>query len=1124
MADDLIIGAGGGGKGGGGGGGGGGGNKGEAYVPKQAKDTLESTAYAYVVDLLGEGHIEGFATPSKLGITRGTDQYNTVRKKDIYFNDTPLLRKNASNTSPQSTDFNFKRAYIYAKYGTENQSAFDVFPSVQAENTVGVEVVKGLPLTRTITDADTNKVRITLTVPLLQKITSKGDIVGSSFTYRILISENGGAFSEVYRRTVKGYTADPFQLDTVISLTGKDFPVDVRVDRVSDDSDSAKITNAFTWTSYTEIITDRLRYPYSAMVAFKISAEQFNSIPTRKYHIRGRRIELPSNATVDISNGRVTYSGIWDGTFGAAQWCADPAWCLFSLLRNDRMGFGEHIQTADLDKWAFYQASQYCNELVPDGYGKTEPRFQCNVVIQTKEEAYNLISQMASVFRAMPYWNTGSVTIAQDRPQDSTYLFTSANVTEEGFSYSGSDTSTRPTAVTVKYLSIDTRDVAYEYVEDTDLIAKYGYNNTDIDAFACTSRGQANRLGKWLLYTSQYETEVVSFSTSIDAGTICRPGQIIEISDPVRAGVRRGGRVASATTTVVTVDDSAATDLPTTNSPTLSVVMPDGTLETRNISSVSGADITVDTAFSVAPAANSIWIAQSTNIQTSLWRVIGVAEKEGGIFSVSALSYNASKYAAIENDEPLSFRDITDLNILYDGPENLTGVEVFYADDGIAKVKIALTWQAVQGVGFYRVRWRYEDDNYSEEIIQKTTFDILDTRVGEYDIEVYSLNGQLLPGQASLLTFEAAGKTAPPADVTGLSLVPINADIGTLSWVQSTELDVTLGGRVLIRHNVSLDSATWEESNNIIDPIDGADINAQVPLLEGTYLVKFEDDLGNRSVNATTVRLDLPEPLPRINVTTFAEDATVPPFQGNATNMLYNEDLDGLVLATGIEVDDLALDGDFDVLETLDSTGGVVEEGEYEFGSTFDLEGAYDFNVSRRFVTRPYLPGSLWDDRTGDFDDWASIDEDNSDRAQATLYVRTTTDDPDGSPTWSSWFPIANGLIQARAVQFKVIATSSDPSNSILIDQLGAVLELTQHTEQSATLASGAGTYTATFDNAFYQAPNVGITAFNMATGDYYTISNVTRTGFQIVFRDDGDNAVDRNFTYTALGYGRELI
>ncbi|NDE59275.1 MAG: hypothetical protein EB010_07625 [Acidimicrobiia bacterium] len=251
------------------------------------------------------------------------------------------------------------------------------------------------------------------------------------------------------------------------------------------------------------------------------------------------------------------YAGIWGGTFGAAQWCSDPAWILWDLLTSTRYGFGQHISASQLDKWAFYSASQYCAELVPDGFGGQEPRFSCNVNIQTQEDAYKLINDMCSVFRAMPYWSAGALTTSQDRPADSAYLFTLANVAEGGFTYSSSSLKTRPNVAVVSYLDLELRDVAYEVVEDQASISKYGAITTEISAFACTSRGQAGRIGEWLLYSEQYENEVVTFTTSIDAGVVVRPGQIIEVSDPMRAGARRGGRIASATTTTVTVDDAA---------------------------------------------------------------------------------------------------------------------------------------------------------------------------------------------------------------------------------------------------------------------------------------------------------------------------------------------------------------------------------------------------------------------------------------------------------------------------------------------------------------------------------------------------------------------------------------
>jgi len=241
------------------------------------------------------------------------------------------------------------------------------------------------------------------------------------------VQYNGGGYGIVIDDTIAGRTGDQYQRDYLVSLSGA-FPVNIRVTRITADSNSAKLINAFSWSSFTEITYAKLRYPNSALVAVRVDAEQFSSIPRRSYLIRGIKVRIPNNATVDAATGQLIYAGIWGGTFGAAQWCSDPAWILWDLLTSTRYGFGDHIQAAQLDKWAFYAASQYASELVPDGFGGAEPRFSCNVNIQTAEEAYKLINDLCSTFRAMPYWSTGALTISQDKPSDPAYLFTLANV------------------------------------------------------------------------------------------------------------------------------------------------------------------------------------------------------------------------------------------------------------------------------------------------------------------------------------------------------------------------------------------------------------------------------------------------------------------------------------------------------------------------------------------------------------------------------------------------------------------------------------------------------------------------------------------------------------------------
>lgn len=1091
---ELIRGAGGGGGKGGGGG---------QYTPTTAPDGLDSTQYARILDLISEGEIEGL----KDGL------------KSIYVDNTPLQNPDGS--------FNFKDVSVYTRNGTQNQALIPLAEQIEDERPVGVTVLQALPVVRSISDPNVDAVRVTVTVPQLQRFTDKGDIVGASVRLQIAVQYAGGGFTTVLDDTISGRSGDPYQRNYLITFSGTP-PVDIRISRVTPDSTDPKLTNSFNWTSYTEIVNAKLRYPNSALVGLRVNAQQFSSIPQRSYLVRGIKVQIPSNATVDSTTGRLIYAGIWNGTFGAAQWCSDPAWILWDLLTSKRYGFGDHIQAAQLDKWAFYAASQYASALVPDGFGGQEPRFSCNVNIQTQEDAYKLINDMCSVFRAMPYWSTGALTVSQDAPTDPAYLFTLANVSEEGFSYQSSGQKTRPTVAVVSYLDLSSREIAYEVVEDQAAIARHGVVTTQISAFACTSRGQAARMGEWLLYAEQYENEVISFTTSIDAGVLVRPGQIIEVSDPVRAGSRRGGRISAATTTTVTVDD--ATGLAVAATATLSVILPDGAVESRGVQAISGNVITLSTPLSAAPNANSVWIFQTSNIEASTWRVLAVQEQEGARYLVNALSYDASKYAYIERDRPLQPRDVTDLNEIPPAPTNLRAEEALYEVNGVALSKLVVSWQPVVGVRDYRIRWRAADGNWTTTTQARPDYEILETTATVYEIQVFSVNAGLRAStEPATLTVQAFGKTAPPATVSGISLIPIDEASAIISWNRAEDLDVLLGGKVLIRHNVAMVGAVWEESQEIVAAAAGSQTQKQVPLLEGTYLLKFEDDSGNRSLSAATVVVDLPTPQPRLLVQTYAEDQESPPFNGNVTDMVYVASLaeaggaGGILLSGGEAVDDMALDDNWDGLPSIDSVGGVLPSGEYEFGSTYAFPGVFDANLRRRLVTLPYIPGDFWDDKTELIDSWDLVDGTGGDRVNAATYVRATQDDPSGTPVWGDWREFANAIVRGRGFQFKTIATSTDLTQNILITELGAELELQQRIAQSATLTSGTGTYSAVFENPFFQTPSIGITAYNMASGDYFEVAAVTRTGFQVTFRNSANAAVSRQFTYTAVGFGREI-
>jgi predicted phage tail protein len=1098
-----------------------------ARTPTRTADNLSSTAFGNILDLISEGEIEGF--PSARDYTRDTDNYNKALLKDVFLSNTPVLRSGADVTSLQDSDYNFKGVTVTPRYGTNAQEYIPGFDATEDVKQVGVELENATPITRQITDTNVDAVRVSIAVPRLERSTNEGDVLGTDVTIAIELQYNGGGYTEVKRDTISGRTADKYERDYVVELNGA-FPVDLRVKRISGDSTDQNV-NPTQFSAYTELIYQKLRYPNSALVGLRFQAEQFSSIPSRSYRIRGVKVKIPNNATVDQDTGRLTYSGTWTGTFGAAQWTTCPAWILYDLLISKRYGFGDHIAEAQLDKFAFYSASQYANELVDAGLGdgSTEARFSCNALIQNQYEAYKLINDLCSVMRCQPYWASGALALSQDKPKDPSYLFTRANVVDPGFTYSGSDLKTRHTVAIVSYLDLETREQGYEVVEDRDAIEKYGWVATEVKAFACTSRGQANRLGQWILYTEQQETEAISFTASLEAGTLLRPGSIIEVQDPVRAGIRYGGRIIGSGAKTINVDD--ATDLPDDDA-TLSVLLPDGSVETKSIVSRTGTLITVEENWSTQPQKNSVWVIQTDSLQTQTFRVLGVKETEYHMYEISGLAYNSAKYAYVERGFNLSSRTITNLNQIPAAPTSPKASEKFYASNDKAKVKIIVSWSAVKGIPQYKVRYRADNDNWETATVTKPDYEILDTRAATYAIEIYSINS--LGRQSSefaSLTFNAIGKTAVPAQVQNLRFEATSEKEGTLKWDETTDLDVKNGGKVYIRHsNLTDGSATWSNSVDLIEAVAGSATSASIPLIEGEVLVKFADDGGRLSTNETSIIIDLPDTLGRLLVEGRREDQDAPPFQGNKTDTFYSEEFDALTLDGTEDLDDVT---DVDDLPSFDFMGDITSSGEYAFTDTLDLEGVFSLDLERRFVTRGFYPGDLIDAKTELIDDWDDFDGDTVDKVNAKLLVRRTDDDPTGTPTWTSWQDFANGTFKGRAFQFKAELTSTDTAQNILVDELGYLAQFARRQEQSsAAVASGAGAKAITFGNAFFTGtasllgtnsnlPSLGITAQNMQSGDYFEVSSVSATGFTVTFKNSSDTAVDRNFNWTAVGYGK---
>ena len=379
--------------------------------PTRTPDTLHSRQFATFLDLLSEGEIEGFATASKEGRTQGTTSYNNAALKDVFLNDTPVLKATANSASPATTDFNFQDVGFTPRFGTANQTKVAGIESSSSVTAVGVTVTASTPVTRQITNSNVDAVNVTITFPQIQKATDKGDLLGSSVSLKIAVQYNSGGFTDIISDTITGRTADAYQRDYRVNLTGA-FPVDIRVTRVTADSSDSSLQDTFQWTSFGEIIDDSSTYANSAYAAVRLDSMQFQSIPTRKYRIRGVKVRIPGaganssgTPSVDSATGRIVYPDgyIFNGVMGAAQWCSCPSMVLLDLLTTQRYGFGDHISDSSLDLFSFVNASKFANTLVDDGFGGQEARFSCNVNIQNSGEAFTLINELAGVMRSMPY-------------------------------------------------------------------------------------------------------------------------------------------------------------------------------------------------------------------------------------------------------------------------------------------------------------------------------------------------------------------------------------------------------------------------------------------------------------------------------------------------------------------------------------------------------------------------------------------------------------------------------------------------------------------------------------------------------------------------------------------------
>lgn len=926
------------------------------------------------------------------------------------------------------------------------------------------------------------------------------------------ISAVNGNIGTAYA-TISGKTTSKYQRSHRIQLTGS-APWDIKVRRITADSTSSALQNKTFWDSYTEIIDGKFRYPNSAIVGVRIDASQFDSIPTRSYDLKLLKIKIPTNYN-PITR---VYTGIWDGTF-KVSWTDNPAWCFYDLLTNDRYGLGGFIDEAQVDKWTLYEIAKYCDELVPDGFGGTEPRYTCNIYLQSREEAYKVINDMASIFRGMPYWASGSITVGYDAPSDPVYQFTNANVIDGTFTYQGSAIKARHTVALVTWNDPDDfYKQKVEYVEDADGITRYGIVQTEVLAVGCTSRGQANRVGRWILFTEQSETEVVTFRTGLEGNQI-RPSNVIQIADEARAGTRIGGRIASVFNNVITVDQDISS-VANIIGGTLSVILPSGDLESKLITNASQSSITVASAFSETPAINAIWMVQTSTLSLQTFRVTSIVEEDDGL-TVTALAHNPNKYNEVEQGLVLQPRTISSLSVTPAAPLNLSASENLYEEGADINVLITLSWSPVQGATAYQVSYKVGERNYvTLPTTQSTSIDIRNALDGQYQFKVFAINGIGKRSSPSELTKQIYGKTAPPADVTNFAVNIIGTQ-AHLSWTPVADLDLAY---YRIRHSKLTTGATYSDSIDIIDKVARPANTTVVPAMTGTYFIKAYDKLDNASINAAS-SVAIINNISGLNVIETITES--PAFLGQKIECNVSEL--GLVLDTSVDFDSVA--GLFDDVEGLfDGGGGTTStEGTYYFENYLDLGNVYtsrltvNIEVGRLdYVNTFDAKEGLFDEQIGDFDG----DPDSFDDTNVELWVSTTDDDPNSSPaTWTAYRRFLVGDYTARGFRFKAVLTSTDEGASPVIKTLTINVDMPDRVIGGDDLISGtdAGGYSVTFSPAFRVAPAIGIMAQNLAQGDFYEIPTKSASGFTIRFKNSGGTVVSRTFDYVAKGYG-ELV
>ena len=899
-------------------------------------------------------------------------------------------------------------------------------------------------------------------------------------------------------------------------------------------------------------ITTITEFPKSAYIGLRYSAEQFPNIPQRQYFIRGIKVKIPTGVTVDTANtGRIIYPSSY--TFGILttdkHWTTDPAWILYALLTQD---YGLNISESKIDKASFYEVSAYCSDFQNSGL----PRFSFNGVFSQRKKALDVIKEVAGLMRATLYYKSGSIKIAIDKQESTTsYLFTNANVVDGVFNYSGNDKDKKFTQINVSYFNNEIQELDLVSVEEPTMKAKLGTIQSNIRALYTTDREQAKRLGRSIIYTSLFESEIVTFDCGIEAAVMLEPFMIIKVADRLKETFRSSGRINSVTSsTVVVVDDSTNTTVGIAGDSFL-IIDKDGGVQEKIIQSVSGSTVTLTNAINPLPQAGTIWATKTGNVQHRKFRVTNIKQKDNFIFTITAIKYDDTKYSYID-DQSSDFGEGDSPSTLLDtleAPEIQELKEELIVVNSRATSRIVLNFSNVSGAKKYQVSYRLDGAQPVVQNVFTTQFVLLNNQEGNYEFSVKSVNiAHQVSKTASQSSLLAEGLSAKPSAVANLRAEESGDDL-ILKFDRATDKDVLFGGKVNLKYSLISDGTATTQNANFLKEVDGNFNEITInDYQSGEYFLKFIDVAGNESETSTSVVVNRTITSDNLVAAQIRENTNN--FAGSKVNLEYDSNINGLKLSSAVSFDSLS---DFNTLALSDGTTfasldlvtggggtGIPSEGTYTFAANdIDLGAAFRFHIEPHFKKSGFDtlgPSGLWDSHTDLMDDWPDIFTSGTtvvDKSADLVFQVAKSQTASASSTFETF---DNTDIIARTLSFKVLVQNTSTYENVDIEELGVNIRFRPRTERSidnssatngVLTSSSSGATTVTFDKKFFLGtsavggsttafkPVVFININNMQSGDFFTIDSVTSTQFVVSIKN-GSSFVQRSFTYSAFGYG----